>query len=53
MCQVGIVERMIHHNLVGAEARFEDRVMSHPGTNGYVSTWGAQLAGCQPTLPGA
>ena len=28
--------------------RLVNRVETHPGTNGYVSTWGEQLAGCQP-----
>lgn len=28
--------------------RLVNRVDTHPGTNGYVSTWGEQLAGCQP-----
>ncbi len=40
---------MVHTFLVTALPRLEDRVMSHPGTNGYVSTWGDTFAGCQPS----
>lgn len=28
--------------------RLVNHVETQPGTNGYVSTWGEQLAGCQP-----
>ncbi|WP_268793409.1 hypothetical protein [Sanguibacter sp. Leaf3] len=28
--------------------RLENHVETPPGTNGYVSTWGELLAGCQP-----
>ena len=40
---------MLRHSCV-AVVRLQDRVMTHPGTNGYVSTWGEELSGCQPTV---
>lgn len=42
---------MVRHSLHAAMPRLEDRVMSHSGTNGYVSTWGDAFAGCQPPAP--
>ncbi|WP_272928720.1 MULTISPECIES: hypothetical protein [Leucobacter] len=28
-------------------------VLPHPGTNGYISSWGAMLSGTTPTTPAA
>lgn len=40
---------MSPRSVVVAVVRLHDRVMTSPGTNGYVSTWGEKLSGCQPT----
>jgi len=40
---------MVSHPLLAAPARLQDGVTAHPGTNGYVSSWGQDLSGVQPT----
>ncbi|WP_275404540.1 hypothetical protein [Demequina activiva] len=39
---------MAHHCSRDAIAPPELLVTPQPGTNGYVSTWGALCSGCQP-----
>ena len=44
----GTMGRMAHHRSLVTPVALGDLVTWQSGTNGYVSTWGALCAGCQP-----